>query len=108
MPAPTLLSRNLVAYLASRFCAAAAMTMLRTGVAWHVFSLTSSPFHLGLIGIAQFVPAFSLMLVGGAVADVFDRSRIMMLAQLAALSAALVLFAGVTSGTPSLSLLYGV
>lgn len=107
MPVSALLSRNLVAYLASRFCAASAMTMLRAGVAWHVFSLTGSPFHLGLIGLAQFVPAFSLMLVGGAVADVFDRRRVMMLAQLAALSAALVLVAGNASGEVSLPLLYG-
>jgi len=107
MRAP-LLSRNLVAYLASRFCAASAMTLLRTGVAWHVFALTGSAFHLGLIGIAQFVPAFSLMLVGGAVADAFDRRGIMMAAQLVALTASLVLSVAVGRDAVSLALLYGV
>ena len=75
MPESRLLSRNLVAYLASRFCAASAMTMMRAGIAWHVFALTSSPFHLGLIGLAQFVPAFSLMLVGGACIAFFAARR---------------------------------
>jgi MFS family permease len=108
MPEPRLLSRNLVAYLASRFCAASAMTMMRAGIAWHVFALTGSPFHLGLIGLAQFVPAFSLMLVGGAAADAFDRRRIMMTAQSVAMAAACVLFAAESRGVLGLPLLYGV
>jgi len=108
MSEPRLLSRNLLAYLASRFCAASAMTMLRAGIAWHVFALTNSPFHLGLIGLAQFGPAFSLMLVGGAAADAFDRRRIMMVAQSVALVAACVLFVTESRGILGLPLLYGV
>src|SRR5947207_1934347 len=108
VPASRLLSRNLVAYLASRFCAASAMTMMRAGIAWHVFSLTGSAFHLGLIGLAQFLPAFSLMLVGGAAADAFDRRRIMMIAQSVAVSAACVLFVAQSRGVLGLPLLYGV
>jgi MFS family permease len=69
-------------YLASRFCAATAMTLLRTAIAWHVFDLTRSAFYLGLVGLVQFVPAVSLTLIGGAVADAYDRRRIMRLAQL--------------------------
>jgi MFS family permease len=106
MPSP-LLSRNLVAYLASRFCAATAMMLLRAGVAWHVFALTDSPFHLGLLGLLQFLPAVSLVLVGGAAADVYDRRRIMMAAQLVALAAAGVLCAATATGRVGLPLLYG-
>jgi MFS family permease len=102
-----MLSRNLFAYLASRFCAATAMMMLRAGIAWHVFALTGSAFHLGLIGLVQFVPAFSLVLVGGAVADVYDRRRIMMGAQLVALATAMVLCLASLRGGPELPLLYG-
>jgi MFS family permease len=105
MPA-VLLSQNLVAYLASRFCAATAMMLLRAGVAWHVFALTHSAFHLGLVGLLQFVPAFTLMLVGGAVADTFERRRIMMLAQSTAMAAAAVLGVATWQGTISLPLLY--
>ncbi len=69
-------------FLASRFCAATAITGLRAAIAWHVFALTGSPFDLGLLGAVQFVPALGLSLVGGAVADAHDRRRIAQLAQL--------------------------
>ena len=80
------LTRTVVVYLASRFAVGTAMMMLRAAIAWHVFALTHSPFHLGLIGLVQFVPAFALTLVAGALADTFDRRRIMMTAQLVALA----------------------
>jgi MFS family permease len=101
-------SRSVVAYLASRFCAATAMTMLRAGVAWHVFALTGSPFHLGLIGLVQFLPALGLILVAGALADAHDRRLIMATAQAVALAAALVLWSATTSGIITLVLLYAV
>ena len=72
-------------YLVSRFAAAAAMTMLRAAVAWHVFELSRSAFHLGLVGLVQFVPQLGLTLVAGAVADTYERRRIMLIAQSAAL-----------------------
>jgi len=102
------LSRTLVAYLASRFCAATAMTLMRTAVAWHVFALTRSAFQLGVIGVVQFLPALGLMLFAGALADAHDRRRIMTVAQAVALAGGLVL--GVTTALDVLSLvaLYGV
>src|SRR6478736_5115487 len=78
----SLWNRNLAAYLGSRFCSGTAMTMLRAAIAWHVFSLTNSAFHLGLVGLVQFVPALSLTLLGGAIADTYGRKRVIMLAQL--------------------------
>ena len=84
------------------------MTMLRAGVAWHVFALTGSPFHLGLLGLVQFLPTPVFMLVGGALADVYDRRRIMACAQTAALACAAVLWLATWSGTVTLPLLYGL
>jgi len=104
----TLLSRNLLAYLGSRFCAATAMMLLRAGIAWHVFAVTGSAFHLGLIGLVQFVPAFALVLVGGLVADTYERRRIMACAQLVALLAAVMLFVATWRGVATLPLLYGM
>lgn len=106
--ASALRSWNFVAYLGSRFCAAVAMTMLRAAIAWHVFALTDSAFHLGLIGLVNFVPAFALVLVGGAAADTFERRRIMMIAQAVALAAAVVLVGATWDDDPSLALLYAV
>src|SRR5262245_45293415 len=104
----SLLSRNLIFYLGSRFCSGTAMTMLRAAIAWHVYTLTNSAFHLGLIGLVQFVPALTLTLLGGAVADIYERRRVIMLAQLVPLACALVLFAATRGGFVSVPLLYGM
>lgn len=103
-----LFTRNLAAYLTSRFCAGSAMTMLRAGVAWHVFALTGSAFHLGLLGLVQFLPTPAFMLVGGALADTYDRRTIMMVAQSGALTCALALGVATWTGTVTLSLLYAI
>ena len=71
-PAPRF-SASFWTYLASRFCAATAMTLLRSAVYWHVFALTRSEAALGAIGLVQFVPALALTLVGGMAADAYDR-----------------------------------
>jgi len=98
--------RSFWIYLASRFCAATAMTLLRSTIAWHVFDLSKSPFHLGLLGLVQFVPALSLTLVGGAVADAYDRRRIMRLAQLPMLASGALLGVATLRGDASLPVLY--
>src|SRR5690242_12158371 len=84
------------------------MMMLRAAIAWHVFQLTRSPFHLGLIGLVQFLPAFALTLVAGALADTTDRRRIMMTSQLVALASGGVLCVATARGTVTLGLLYGI
>ena len=101
-----ILTRNVVLYLASRFAGATGMTMLRSAVAWHVYQITGSPFHLGLIGMVQFAPVLALTLVGGAVADSYDRRRIIMTAQLVPLTAALLLLATTRAGLDHLGILY--
>ena len=100
--------RNLSLYLLSRFCTASAVMMLRAAIAWHVFALSHSAFHLGLIGLVQFLPIPTLMLVGGALADRSDRRRIMMLAQAAPLASATILFLATRDGWVSLPLLYAM
>jgi MFS family permease len=86
------LTRTVVVYLGSRFAVGTATMMLRAAIAWHVFTLTRSPFHLGVIGLIQFIPAFALTLVAGALADTTDRRRIMMTAQVVACASGVVLF----------------
>src|SRR5437899_7590522 len=101
-------SRNVVLYLVARFCSATALAMLRAAIAWQVFDLSRSAFHLGMIGIVQFVPALGLSLVGGAVADSRDRRRVMIVAELVPLACGLLL--SVVSGREAagLWLLYSV
>src|SRR5688572_17676245 len=58
-----------------------------------VYDLTGSTVAVGLLGVAEFVPILALALVGGALADAFDRRRLVMLAEAGAIVivAALVL-----------------
>jgi MFS family permease len=105
-PAASTLSPNFVFYLVSRFCSATAMTLFRSTVAWHVFALSHSAFHLGLIGLVQFLPALTLTLVGGAVADAYDRRRVMLLAQVPPLLCCGVLFGLTRSGGVTLPVVY--
>jgi len=82
------------------------MTLLRSAVYWHVFALSRSEATLGWIGLVQFVPALSLTLVGGAVADAYDRRRVMLLAQLPLLATASLLFLATREGAISVPVLY--
>jgi len=80
----------------------------RVAVAWQVFELTGDPFHLGLLGLVRFVPLFLFGLVGGVVADRYDRRQTLILSQLA-LMVVTGAFAGLTA-TDSISLawIYGL
>ncbi|MCX5738542.1 MAG: MFS transporter [Proteobacteria bacterium] len=93
-------------YLASRFCAATSMTLLRAAVAWHVFAITGSAFYLGLVGLVQFVPALTLTLLGGVVADAYDRRTIMRLAQIPMIACGALLYFATERAEVSLPLLY--
>jgi MFS family permease len=103
-----LLPRDFRLYLGGRFCTATGMTMLRAAILWHVFALSHSAFQLGLIGLAQFAPALAFSLVSGAVADTYDRRRVMMGAETLALVCVLVLFLETRSGAISLPVLYAM
>lgn len=46
-------------------------------VGWHVYELTRDPVYLGLVGLSQFLPALSLVLVTGQLADIMPRRLIM-------------------------------
>ena len=93
-------------YLACRFFAATAMTLLRAAVFWHVWELSHSELRIGLVGLFQFVPALSLTLVGGAVADAYDRLRVMRLAQLPLLVTGTLLAGATFEGAITLPFLY--
>jgi MFS family permease len=93
-------------YLISRFFSGTAMMLLRTAVSWHVYELSHSAFQLGLIGLIQFLPVLPLSLVAGAVADVVDRRRLVLLAQVVPLLCSLTLCITTLSGQVNLSVLY--
>lgn len=69
--------RSYVHYWWARVCTTFAVQVLAVAVAWQVYDLTRDPFHLGMLGLVQFLPLLLLVLVTGAVADRFGRRRVM-------------------------------
>jgi MFS family permease len=45
-------------------------------VGWHIYSLTHDPLSLGLIGLVEILPNFSVTLFAGHFADLYDRKKI--------------------------------
>ena len=56
-----------------RVAASIAQQIQVVAVGWQMYELTNSPFHLGLIGLVQFIPAVGLFVFTGHVADRYDR-----------------------------------
>jgi MFS family permease len=61
----------------TRVASTTAFQMVGVIVGWHVYELTNSALHLGLIGLAQFLPQFLLMLPAGQVADRLNRRTVL-------------------------------
>ncbi len=68
--------------------------MLVLALGWQLYDLTNSAFDLGLVGLAQFIPAIMLALVVGQVADRHDRRRIVFICALVNCTVAIVLVTG--------------
>ncbi|HEX5622099.1 MAG TPA: MFS transporter [Solirubrobacteraceae bacterium] len=70
------------------------------------YKLTGSSVAVGLLGVAEFVPILVLALVGGALADAFDRRRLVMIAETGALVIVGGLVANALLPEPQLWVLY--
>ncbi|MGI8664608.1 MAG: MFS transporter, partial [Jatrophihabitans sp.] len=68
--------------------------------------LTDSTVAVGLVGAAEFAPIVLVGLLGGAVADRFDRRRVVFGSELAALACSLCLLVNSLLGRPQLWLIY--
>lgn len=88
-----LAQRDFRRYAAARFLATVIWQMLAVAVGWQVYAITRDPLDLGLIGLAQFLPFFALVLPAGQVADRIDRRLVLMMAYLTELLAVLLLVA---------------
>ena len=70
--------------------------------------LTDSTVAVGLVGAAEFVPIVVVGLLGGAVADRFDRRRVVLASEVAALACTAALLANSLLAAPHLSVIYVV
>ena len=73
---------------------------------YQVYVTTGSAFLTGLLGAVELGPLVALSLFGGALADRFDRRRLMLATQVALVAVASGLAAAALAGTPQLWLLY--
>ncbi|RKQ94037.1 transmembrane secretion effector [Solirubrobacter pauli] len=71
-----------------------------------VFALTDSSIAVGLLGVAQFIPIIALALIGGALADAFDRRKLIFGAELASAFVSAALLVNALLPSPQLWLLY--
>ena len=75
---------------------------------WHIRELTDQPIALGGIGLARIVPLVVFSLIGGAIADVTNRRKVMFLTQSAMALVAVALGLLTLSGSISLWQIYAL
>lgn len=63
----------------------------RTAQTWLVYSVTNSPFKVGLVGVAQFLPMLFLSLFAGVVVDRFSKKKLLVLTQALFLAQAIIM-----------------
>lgn len=73
--------------------------MQSIGQSWLVFTLTGSPFLLGLVGTIQFLPITIFSLFAGVVVDRFPKKKILLITQSISMLLALILSALVFTHT---------
>lgn len=65
-------------YIVARFLYIMALRMVATVVAYRLFQITQSSFAIGLVGLAEFIPVFSLALYAGHVIDTSDKRTLLL------------------------------
>ena len=71
--------RSVALLFTTRVASNSSNQMLSVAVGYQVYELTESAFHLGLIGLVQFLPPLLLMLIAGHVADRYNRRLVLRL-----------------------------
>src|SRR6478672_608759 len=64
-------------FIANRFFYTMALRMVTTVVAYKLFQLTQTSFSIGILGLSEFVPVFSLALYAGHVIDRSDKRTLL-------------------------------
>ena len=81
-------------FWSARLASTAAAQMMMVALGWQMYDLTGSAWDLGLVGLAQFVPALLLALPAGHIVDGSDRKRVLATAMAVQLAVAATLALG--------------
>lgn len=76
-----LFHRDFRLFWTGQFLSLTGTQMQLVAINWHVYLLTKSAFALGMVGLVRVLPLVFCSLIGGVVADAFDRKRLMLGAQ---------------------------
>jgi MFS family permease len=88
-----------------RIWAAQAVSFLGTemgyvALSYQLYALTNSTLAVGLLALAELIPLLTMTLVGGTLADAFDRRRIMLAQQAGMIAGALIALANALAPHP--------
>jgi len=76
-------------FIFTRFFLTLAYQIIAVIIGWHIYAITNDVLALGLIGLAEAVPALSIALFAGHVADKHNRKKIMQFSMLTMLAGAI-------------------
>ena len=107
-PLAALRQPNFVFFTASRLLYAIGVTLLQAVILYQVYDISGSALSLGLLGLARLFPSLAFSLVGGLVADSYNRRNIVMITQLVPLVCGGLLAASTIGGWVTLELIYGL
>jgi MFS family permease len=93
---PVLRERDYTRLLSSSIAYGFGREMVFVAVGWQVYGISRNPLHLGLVGLAEFLPLFLFALPAGAIADRFSRKHVYI--------ASLLIDAAITAGLLVVSL----
>jgi len=77
-PYAALRIRDFRLFILSRLCVTLAIQMQGVVVGWQIYEYTGDPLSLGLIGLAEAIPAITVSLYAGHLADIVDRKKIIL------------------------------
>ena len=77
-PYAALQIRDFRLFILARQCATLAIQIQATIVGWQLYEITHDPLALGLIGLAEALPAITVSLYAGHIADVVARKKIIL------------------------------
>jgi len=88
---PALKHRRFTLLWAGLMISIAGSQMQLWALFWHIRTLTDSPIAISLIGLVRFLPILVFSLIGGLVADIYDRRKILFITQTTAMLVAFAL-----------------
>ena len=73
--------RPFLLYFCGRLFSSFSQQIVAVAVGWQVYELTHKAFHLGMVGLVQFLPALLLTFIAGHAADRYNRKHIVQICQ---------------------------